>query len=238
MKIRQILYRSKFFEGIKIQKMRDNWVINQLSNLVQGSTILDAGCGSQRYRKFCADLQYYGQDIAEYKNDKQGTLENSIGTENGYKFGKLDFVCSFESIPVDDGTFDTVLCTEVFEHSLNPQNALPEFYRILKPGGQLILTVPRTTIRHMDPYYYYSGFSDNWLQEQLAEAGLQITELTPVSDYYRMVALELARIMSLRGILSKLMLLFPFLYLMLLPKSKISVSTQCYGYHVCAIKPK
>ena len=91
MKIRQILYRSKFFEEIKIQKMRDNWVINQLSNLVKVA-LYWTPVGSQRYRKFCADLQYYGQDIAEYKNDKQGTLENSIGTDNGYKFGKPDFL--------------------------------------------------------------------------------------------------------------------------------------------------
>ena len=238
MGIRDFLYNSSIFEDIKIQKIRDEWVIEKLNLLSDDSMLLDAGCGSQRYRKYCQRMQYFGQDIAEYTTDTKVTIEKSIGDNLGYSFGPLDYVCSFDNIPVKDNTFDAILCTEVFEHSLNPQLAIPEFYRILKPGGQLILTVPRTTIRHMDPYYYYSGFSDNWLNMQLKENKFVIKELSPVSDYYRVVALELARIMSSHNIFSKLFLSLPFLYLMSLPKTKISVSTQCYGYHVCAEKLK
>ncbi len=39
-----------------------------------------------------------------------------------------------------DGTFDTILCTEVLEHLHSPHVAIDEMYRVLKPGGAVILT--------------------------------------------------------------------------------------------------
>lgn len=39
-----------------------------------------------------------------------------------------------------DGSFDTVLATEVLEHLHTPQRAIDEMYRMLKPGGSVILT--------------------------------------------------------------------------------------------------
>jgi SAM-dependent methyltransferase len=40
------------------------------------------------------------------------------------------------------GTFDAVWCSEVLEHLFDPAFALNEFYRVLKPGGNLLITVP------------------------------------------------------------------------------------------------
>lgn len=45
-------------------------------------------------------------------------------------------------IPVEDDTFDTIICTEVLEHLLWPQAVLEECQRILKPKGRLIVSVP------------------------------------------------------------------------------------------------
>lgn len=45
-------------------------------------------------------------------------------------------------LPYDDGTFDTIVCVEGLEHIDNPSNAVSEFSRLLRPGGQLIISVP------------------------------------------------------------------------------------------------
>lgn len=39
-------------------------------------------------------------------------------------------------------SFDIIVCTEVLEHTLNPFRAIEEIYRLLKPNGILILSVP------------------------------------------------------------------------------------------------
>jgi 2-polyprenyl-3-methyl-5-hydroxy-6-metoxy-1,4-benzoquinol methylase len=45
-------------------------------------------------------------------------------------------------LPLGDGTFDTIVSVEVIEHLENPRAVFREFYRLLKPGGVLVLTTP------------------------------------------------------------------------------------------------
>lgn len=45
-------------------------------------------------------------------------------------------------LPFGDQTFDYVTCLEGLEHIENPQQAVREFARVLKPGGHLIVSVP------------------------------------------------------------------------------------------------
>ena len=45
-------------------------------------------------------------------------------------------------IPVPDHSYNFVISTEVIEHLENPRAAFREFYRLLRPGGILIVTTP------------------------------------------------------------------------------------------------
>src|SRR5438552_1308613 len=47
-----------------------------------------------------------------------------------------------DKLPFDDRSFDDVTCLEGLEHIENPQQAMREFARLLKPGGHLIVSVP------------------------------------------------------------------------------------------------
>jgi SAM-dependent methyltransferase len=57
-----------------------------------------------------------------------------------------DVICDFGaqdvSLPFGDASFDLVICTEVLEHLLWPQNLLREVVRVLRPNGSLIASVP------------------------------------------------------------------------------------------------
>jgi ubiquinone/menaquinone biosynthesis C-methylase UbiE len=45
-------------------------------------------------------------------------------------------------LPYDDSSFDCITCIEGLEHVENPQQAIREFSRVLKPGGNLIVSIP------------------------------------------------------------------------------------------------
>jgi ubiquinone/menaquinone biosynthesis C-methylase UbiE len=69
-----------------------------------------------------------------------------------------------EAMPFSDGSFQTVLCTEVLEHIPYPETALAEIRRVLRPGGLLIGSVPArsmiwklrflsSTCPHSEPFH-------------------------------------------------------------------------------------
>ena len=98
------------------------------------------------------------------------------------------------AMPLEDGSVDVVLCTEVFEHLPEPLLALQEFSRILKKGGTLLLTAPFCSLTHMAPYYYANGFSKYWYEESLKKFGFQIDEMEQRGSFYQWLAQEIHRL--------------------------------------------
>jgi ubiquinone/menaquinone biosynthesis C-methylase UbiE len=169
---------------------RDEWIESKLSNLQKDSSILDAGAGEGKYKKFCEHLNYTSQDIAEYDGSGDGT---GIQTkERNYE--KLDIVSDIVDIPVSENYFDNVLCIEVIEHVPDPIEALKEIYRILKKDGNLILTAPFNSLTHYAPYHYSTGFSRYYYQHHLENLGFEIEEIIPNGNYFEYLAQEVRRI--------------------------------------------
>jgi len=172
------------------ETLRDEWVRKTLLALPRGQKILDAGCGSQQYRPFCAHLTYFGQDFGGY--DGVGDTEG-LAIE-GYRYGDLAYRCDIWSIPELDATFDVVLCTEVLEHIPYPNETIKELVRLTKPGGVLIVTAPFFSIPHMTPYYFISGYHENWYRHVFADNSCEIIEVTASGDAFANVLQEVLRL--------------------------------------------
>lgn len=226
--------RARLRHILNNENARIDWVHKQLSGLPDGHLLLDAGCGSQQYRRFCDHLEYKAQDFGEYVKDITAGFTSGLGGEAGYKYGPLDYIGDIWNIDEESQRFDAILCTEVFEHIPYPNETILEFARLLKPDGRLILTVPSNCLRHMDPYFFYSGFSNRYLEHMLIKAGFQIEALEPVGDYYSWLSTELARTINQHGLIAKLMLAPAFIWFFRKKKTPDSVNTLCMGYHVVA----
>jgi SAM-dependent methyltransferase len=230
---------AKFVKSLDNANLREEWVKKQLLSISAGSLLLDAGCGNQRYRIFCEHLDYKGQDFGQYKNDESPTMLVDSGKSTngkGYEYGSLDYVGDIWEIDSSNESFDAILCTEVFEHIPHPIKTLKEFSRLLKPSGKLILTLPSACLRHMDPYFFYSGFSDRWLEKFLTDSGFEINSIEPVGDYYSWLGVEMVRTFLANGIFAKLLLLPAVIYFRNKKKTLESTNTLCMGYHVIATK--
>lgn len=217
------------------QYYRHDWVKARLSELPENSLLLDAGCGSQRYKNFCSRLKYFSQDFANFKVDEK---ESFTAMTKPYPYGEIDYLGDIWNIDEKDSTFDAVLCTEVFEHIPYPNETIKEFARLLKPEGKLILTVPSNSLRHMDPYYYYSGFSDRYLNFMLAQNAFRDIKIEPVGSYHGWLMVETARCMRHEGVFALLALWPAFIYHFLKQRTPglRETNTLCFGYHVTATK--
>ena len=227
-KIKEILIPNEF--------NRHNWIKNKLSKIKENNKILDAGCGTQRYRQYCNHLKYFGQDFGEYKPE-----ETNEGLQmDSWKYGKLDYTGNIWAIDEKDKAFDVIMCTEVLEHIPYPNETITEFSRLINQGGELILTAPYASLPHFQPFYFYSGFSREWYEYNLEKNGFEIIEITPNGNFFTFLIQE-----NLRGIkFTNNIFLKIFYSFFVIPKtildfilSKINKNYQLVlGYHVHARK--
>lgn len=226
--------------GANTDKVRFDWVVRQLKKLPEGSKILDAGAGELRFKPYCSHLNYVAQDFAQY--DGGG---DSSGLQMGeWDNSKLDIVSDITRIPVDDQSFDVILCSEVFEHIPNALEAVREFSRILKPNGTLLITAPFCSLTHFAPYHF-GGLNRYWYTHHFPQLGLAITELAHNGSWFAFVAQELRRSRfvgrkyssALLGLITRIAAIPLIVLLTLLARyDRGSEELLCFGYMINATK--
>jgi len=100
-----------------------------------GLSLLDLGCGSGEMSARLAELGHrvIGIDISENALHKYN--------QRGYAGIKGDLEGAIPFVPQK---FDLLWCSEVIEHLIHPEKFLAECLRLLKPGGQLLLSTPNS----------------------------------------------------------------------------------------------
>lgn len=96
-----------------------------------------------------------------------------------------------QALGIVDASFDVVLCTEVLEHLPEPQRAIDEIYRVLVPGGQLLLTTRFLFPIHDAPHDYFR-FTKYGLRHLLRR--FEIIELQEETDAVGTLAVLLQRL--------------------------------------------
>ena len=111
---------------------------------VRGLRVLDVGCGDRPYEKLLGDAaEIVGFDVPG----------------NPY----ADLHGSIDAIPVEDASFDVVLCLQVLEHVPDPPAAVRELRRVVKPGGRVLLSTHGVYPFHPNPTDYW-----RWTHDGLA----------------------------------------------------------------------
>lgn len=108
----------------------------------------------------------------------------------------LDVVCDLNKMPLpfDNNAYDTVLLSEVLEHIRKPEQLIHEIYRIQKPNGFLLLSVPFYYPIHEQPFDYYR-YTQYALRSMLEEVGYQIVEMEATGGAFESTVNLLAKIM-------------------------------------------
>ena len=220
---------------------RQAWLHEALSAVDPGSRILDVGAGELKNKEHCKHLDYVSQDFCEYQGSESGAPSEGLQRDT-WDTSRIDVVSDITSIPLPECSVDVILCSEVLEHIPEPAKALDEFARLIKPGGLIIITAPFSSLVHMAPYHFCSGFSRYWYEHHLPLRGFAIQELTANGDWYALLEQEVGRLGGLerkRGNWKwPLAYVFSILFLtyMRIRGSARAEDLACFGWHCIAKK--
>ncbi|MDP2677812.1 MAG: class I SAM-dependent methyltransferase [Rhodoferax sp.] len=91
-----------------------------------------------------------------------------------------------QALPFDDRSFNLVTCTEVIEHLEHYRETIREMYRVLKPGGTLVLTTPNVLNLKSRVRFFVYGFHNLFGPLHIRESALHSTggHINPVSYFY------------------------------------------------------
>jgi ubiquinone/menaquinone biosynthesis C-methylase UbiE len=164
--------------------------------------ILDCGCGygfTLRVLSALTDAHLVGLDLSnERVHEAQGKLP--LDKTKLVRGSAMD-------LPFARASFDKAVCSEVLEHLPDDHSALSELFRVIKPGGTLVVTVPaarypagwdplnyaleRTTGRHIGGERTLSGiwyghlrlYSPEQLRDAAEESGFVVEEVRGLTHY-------------------------------------------------------
>jgi ubiquinone/menaquinone biosynthesis C-methylase UbiE len=145
------------------------YVISKVSKNVR--SILDVGCGSGWVAKHFVSkgVRVNSLDVSTVNPAKVLKLypsENHIG-----------IVADSFKLPFSDKSFDCVIASEIIEHVVAPADFVKELFRVVKQGGELIVTTP-----YKEKLIYYLCVHCN--QKTPANAHLHSFDETKLKSYY------------------------------------------------------
>ncbi len=152
-----------------------------LLRLTPKITIADLGAGEGLISQLLANRAE--QVICVDNSPKMVEFGSELAKKNdfsnlSYKLGDI------EAVPLKDKTVDLALLSQALHHAQHPQAAVAEAYRILKPGGQLIiLDLLEHHFEKARELYadVWLGFSENTLYQYLKEAGFRQVKIDVVA---------------------------------------------------------
>src|SRR3989344_2048248 len=134
--------------------------------------VLDVGVGElARYKHLCNFDEYVGMDIEARKGVVSGQIEK---------------------IPFPDSSFDSIVCTQVLGDVYDLHTAFRELYRVLRPGGVVLITESLFDPLHDEPNDYWR-FTKHSLGRLALDSNFKIEALEPRGGYWSVMAQLKAR---------------------------------------------
>jgi len=159
---------ARYYTGRKFHDTLYKELIRR--HLRPGSQLLDAGCG--RYLRFCHEFAGTADVVGV-------DVEESFETHNEQR--PFAVRADIGALPFPSDSFDMVISRSVVEHLTDPPQVFREFFRVLRPGGKVVIITP-------NKYDYVSiiaAITPYWLHRSLVSRIFRIPEDDVFPTLYR-----------------------------------------------------
>ena len=129
-----IEYEQKRYQDPYSRKYHDWWTSKMLSCVKTDGRILDNGCGIGLLFNSIPDANIVGLDLSIEMLRK------------ATKFGDKFVLGNSEQLPFKDNSFDMIFCRSLIHHLSDPDMAVKEMHRVLKPGGEVVMVETNRSI--------------------------------------------------------------------------------------------
>lgn len=134
-------YRDHWWNRDFLDLMAQRWDLSKYSSL------LDVGCGVCHWSKILIPYLKSGSSVFAIDSDEKSAKGSD---ELRAYFAAFNADITFKSgnahkLEFDDDSFDVVTCQTVLIHLENPQKAVEEMYRVVKPAGKVICAEPNNS---------------------------------------------------------------------------------------------
>jgi len=163
-----------------------------------GKRVIEIGCGRGGFACWLASQQPHPGELVAADFSPAAVRKGKLfSAERGLTRIRWE-VMDIEAIAHENESFDTVISCETIEHVPNPQKAVRELSRILRPGGRLFLTTPNY-LGLLGLYRIYVGLTGRTYTEEgqpinhfmllprtrrmVTKAGLRISAMDGVGHY-------------------------------------------------------
>jgi SAM-dependent methyltransferase len=140
----------------------DRFMVAQIGALPINTRVLDLG-GHKTRKRGRFNINHYPVKV---------TYANLILDKGA------DLQADAAQLPLASNSFDVVICAELLEHVPDPRPVIAEAFRVLKPGGSLVVTVPFLYRMHGDPYDF-GRYTNHFWQVVLTQSGFQAPMIQP-----------------------------------------------------------
>jgi SAM-dependent methyltransferase len=133
--------------------------------------LLDIGCGGGN---MIHHLSHYGR-VKGLEIDERPV---KIARQRGYDVEQFDVT---RPMPFAENSFDAVTALDVIEHNQDDRAILADSYRVLKPGGHIVITVPAFMwlwSHNDDINAHVRRYTAAELKQKLAQTGFQVRRIT------------------------------------------------------------
>ena len=153
-----------------------------------GGSVLEIGAGGD-----------YLKDVFKSTYNEWVSLDYDLRTDS------IDVRGDGQQLPFKNKMFDTIISIDVLEHVSAPEKFVSEMFRVIKPGGMVILSTPFFFFLHEEPYDFFR-FSKYGLIEIFKRNGFQIVDVVPTAGAISIIGLLISVLITRTFRFSKVLL--------------------------------
>ncbi len=168
-KLLRKLVQSVILLGDDVRPITQKPVIAHFIGDQPAQHALDAGCGRGLYTRILLER---AQKVTAL--DYSATSIEALRRRLGHLPQLSLHVGSADNLPFADAQFDLVTHCEVLEHIEDDRKVLSELFRVLQPGGRLVISVPVPPAPIDDKEHVRDGYTLEQISQLLQQAGFEV----------------------------------------------------------------